>query len=195
MSTRPTGAVSATGHRRSNERTNAQWYAVIVGAVLLLVGLLGFLVDSDFHMGHEASGTDLQGDGLFGFEVNGWHNLVHIASGLFLLAMSRKRRTAKTAVLAFGAIYGLVTIIGLIDGNDVLGIFPVNPADNVLHLVLSLAALAAGLTSRADDPLRRDDDIDSSRHGDGRLTGTGATGDKGRDLGTPTTTTRSEARR
>ena len=43
------------------------------------------------------------------------------------------------------SIYGVVTLIGLIDGKDVLGLLPVNPADNVLQIVLTVAALAAGL--------------------------------------------------
>jgi hypothetical protein len=43
-----------------------------------------------------------------------------------------------------------VTIIGLIDGHDVLGLFPVNPADNVLHILLTVAAFAAGLAPAAD---------------------------------------------
>jgi hypothetical protein len=46
------------------------------------------------------------------FEVNGGHNVVHIASGLFLRFM-RRHDTARLAALSFGAIYGVVTIIGL----------------------------------------------------------------------------------
>ena len=64
---------------------------------------------------------------------------------MFLLALMRRHDTARLAALSFGAIYGVVTIIGLIDGKDVLGLFPVNPADNILHIVLTVAAFAAGL--------------------------------------------------
>ena len=46
--------------------------------------------------------------------------------------------------------FGVVTIIGLIDGKDVLGLFPVNPADNILHIVLTVAAFAAGLAPLRD---------------------------------------------
>ena len=130
----------------SHERTPAQWYCLLVGAVLLLVGLLGFAVDSNFD-----TGSNIDGDKLIGFEVNGIHNLVHILSGLVLLAMHRRRDTAKTAALAFGVVYGLVAIIGLIDGDTVLGLLPVNPADNVLHIVLAAVGIAAALASRADD--------------------------------------------
>ena len=172
MTHQRTGAVAAGSHdgsqhhqRRDHGRTLAQWYATLVGATLLLIGLLGFISDATFDTGT----SGLQGDGFLGFEVNGWHNLVHLVSGLFLLSMAKKRRTAKAAVTAFGVIYGLVALIGLIDGNDVLGIIPVNGADNVLHIALSALALYCGLTSRGDDPMRRDHDLDAPRHESGRF--------------------------
>jgi len=145
------GAVAAGGTGRAHDRgrTPAQWYAYVVGATLVLVGLLGFIADATFD-----TGTKIQGDGFLGFEVNGWHNLVHLASGLFLLAMAPKRASAKTAAIAFGVVYGIVTIIGLIDGNDVLGILPVNAADNVLHIALSAAGLLAGFFRRRTPPDR-----------------------------------------
>jgi len=144
------GATSAVGRgntRRSDAKTPAQLFAYVFGAVLLLVGIIGFFVDSSFD-----TGTAVHGDKLLGiFEVNGIHNIVHIASGLFLLAVAPKRATAKGGVLAFALIYGLVTVIGLIDGEDVLGLIPVNAEDNILHIVLTLAALGAALAARADD--------------------------------------------
>jgi hypothetical protein len=153
---RAVGAGNGAGRR--NGLTPAQLYCLLIGATLLLVGLLGFIADATFDTG--ASGRDndggnvggaLQGDSFLGFEVNGWHNIVHILSGVFLLASFRLRGTAKKAALAFGVVYGIVTIIGLIDGNDVLGLIPVNPADNVLHLVLSLLGIASALVSPATE--------------------------------------------
>ena len=105
----------------------------------------GFIVESAFE-----TSSSVQGDDLIIFEVNGWQNVVHIASGLFLLALMRRRDTARLAALSFGVIYGIVTIIGLIDGNDVLGLFPVNAADNILHVVLTLAAFAAAFAPLRD---------------------------------------------
>ena len=143
-----TGSEGATRDRDRNDgRTPAQWFSYIFGAVLVLVGLLGFLVDSTFD-----TGQPLDGDDLFGlFEINGIHNVVHILSGLFLLALAGKRKTAKTGALAFGVIYGIVTLIGLIDGKDVLSLFPVNPYDNVLHIALTVAAIGSALVSKAND--------------------------------------------
>jgi hypothetical protein len=149
-----TGA-RASGAQRTNthtgidhdKRTPAQWYCLLFGGTLLLVGLIGFLANASF-----VTGRELEDDPLLGiFDVNGWHNVVHLASGAFLLALAKKRATAKLAALSFGVVYGLVTVIGFIDGSDVLAIIPVNAADNVLHLVISAAAIVAGLISSGDD--------------------------------------------
>ena len=152
-------AVGGTGNGPARGRaglTPAQVYCLAIGATLLLVGLFGFIADATFDTA--ASGVDpeggnaggsLQGDSFLGFEVNGWHNVVHILSGVFLLASFRARGAARTAALAFGAVYLIVAVIGLIDGNDVLGFIPVNGADNVLHLLLGGLGIASGLASRA----------------------------------------------
>jgi hypothetical protein len=138
--------------------TPAQLYCLLAGLGLLLAGIFGFIADSTFDTSGSAD-TDaggngdgqLQGDSFLGFEVNGWHNVVHLLSGLVLLAAFRKRKIAKTVALAFGLTYGLVALIGLIDGNDVLGFIPVNGADNILHLALSALGIIAALISRGDD--------------------------------------------
>jgi hypothetical protein len=125
------------------DRSPAQWFCLIVGATLVLVGLLGFIAEPDF-------GVDAGSDLLI-FEVNGVHNLVHLASGAFLLALMGRRDTARTAALAFGLVYLVVTVIGFADGSDILGIFPIDAEDNVLHLLLTLAALGAYAASRETD--------------------------------------------
>ena len=121
----------------AGERAPAQLFAVVAGATLVLVGVIGFSADSSFH-----TGADVQGGSLIGFEVNGIHNLVHIASGLLLIVGSGRPGSARAVCTLFGLAYAAVTAIGLIDGEDVLGLFPVNPADNVLHIGLTLLALA-----------------------------------------------------
>ena len=138
-----TGAGAGAG---TDEKTPAQLYSLVFGAVLLLAGILGFFVESNFDFG-----GDTNGDNLIAFEVNGTHNIVHILSGLLGLALWKNRATARMYALGFGAVYLLVTIIGLIQGDNVLGIIPVNGADNVLHLLIAAAGIAAGLASPADD--------------------------------------------
>jgi hypothetical protein len=133
----------------TDNRTPAQLYALIFGAVLLLVGVVGFLVNSSF-----STGSGVEGDNLILFEVNGIHNLVHIASGILGLALAKTASGARAYALGFGAVYLLVAIIGFADGESVLGLIPVNGADNVLHLGIALLGLAAGLAS-APRPVTR----------------------------------------
>jgi Domain of unknown function (DUF4383) len=156
------GGLDARDDGRHTGRTPAQWYCLLAGLGLLLAGIFGWLADGSFDTGSsgdtDAAGNAngaLQGDSFLGLEVNGWHNLVHLLSGLVLLAAFSKRKPAKTVALAFGVVYGVVAVIGLVDGNDVLGLIPINPADNVLHLVLAAAGILAALISPTDEVRRR----------------------------------------
>ena len=153
-----TSASSRTGghvgyedaRHRDRGRTPAQWYCLLAGLALLLAGIGGFIADATFD-----TGSGIDGDSFLGFEVNGWHNVVHVASGLLLLASYRRRASAKTVALLFGITYGAVALIGLIDGDDVLGLIPVNAADNILHIALSAVGILAALASPGDrDALR-----------------------------------------
>ncbi|MCW3040034.1 MAG: hypothetical protein JWM31_1939 [Solirubrobacterales bacterium] len=130
----------------TDTRSPAQLFALAVGAVLLIVGIAGFFVNSSFD-----HGSDVMGDDLIIFMVNGWHNVVHILSGLFLLAIAGRRDVARKGVLAFAVIYAIVTVYGFVDGKTILHLVCVDDQDNVLHLVLTLAALAAGLATRTTD--------------------------------------------
>ena len=131
---------------RDDRRTPAQWYCLLAGLALLLAGVFGFISDSSFD-----TGDGVQGDLFLGFEVNAIHNLIHVVSGLVLLAAAPKRASARAVALAFGLVYGLVAVIGLIDGEDVLGLIPINAADNLLHIALAALGIITGLISRDDD--------------------------------------------
>lgn len=132
-----------------NRRTPAQVYALVFGVTLLVAGIAGFFADSSFD-----TGSGVQGSDLIVFEVNGWHNLVHIASGLLGLALMGTAAGARAYALGFGAVYLAVTIWGFVDGSDVLGLIPVNSADNWLHVAIAVTGILAGLAS---DPRRHTD--------------------------------------
>src|SRR4051812_35053534 len=136
-------------------RTPAQWYCLLAGVALLAAGIFGFFADSSFDTGNNVSGGSF-----LGFEVNGIHNLIHVASGLLLLVGSRTRASARLVAIVFGVTYGIVALIGLIDGADVLGLIPINGADNVLHVLLALLGIVAGLVSRDDDRRHSDTLVD-----------------------------------
>lgn len=123
-------------------KTPAQIYALAFGVVLLLVGVLGFFADSSF-----GTGSNVEGGTLIGFEVNGWHNLVHVLSGLLGLALWANPATARMYALGFGVVYLAVTVWGFISGSHVLWLLPVNTADNFLHLVIAATGILAGITS------------------------------------------------
>jgi hypothetical protein len=136
-------AHARTGTVVTDTRTPAQWYCLGAGVALLLAGVLGFFSDSSFD-----TGNAVQGGSFLGFEVNAIHNLVHVASGLLLVAAYRSPASARAVAIGFGLVYGLVAVIGLIDGEDVLGLIPINAADNVLHVALAALGVIAGLMSR-----------------------------------------------
>ena len=135
--------------RPASGRTLAQAYCLVAGLVLLLAGALGFISDAHF-------GTATDGRGEFlGFAVNGWHNVVHIASGLFLLAVRGEAARARAGALVFGVLYGAVAVWGFITGDSVLGIVAIDRADNWLHAGLAALAILSALASPAasyEDP-------------------------------------------
>ena len=136
-------AETTTARTTTDEgRTPAQLYSLVFGITLLAVGILGFFANATW-----GTGSDVSGDNLIIFEVNGWHNLVHIASGLVGIAMAGKAASARLYALGFGAIYLVVTIFGFITGDHVLWFIPVNTADNFLHLAIAVTGIAAGLAS------------------------------------------------
>jgi uncharacterized protein DUF4383 len=136
-------------HRDS---TPARLYAGLIGAVLLVAGIIGFFYSSSF-------GSPGETDPVFGIlEVNGWHNLVHIASGVLgLLAYSAGSAASRTYALAFGAVYLVVAIWGFVigDGESILGFIPVNTEDNILHLILGVLGLGAYAASDPEAAERR----------------------------------------
>ena len=130
----------------------AQVFAVVVGLVLVAAGAIGFAVDSSFH-----TGGGVTGHKLLGLEVNGWHNLVHIATGALLLAGSGSRSAARGVCRLFGLGYVVVTIAGIAGGDDAFGLIPINAPDDVLHGVLAFGALLASRRSKEHrDALARD---------------------------------------
>ncbi len=124
--------------------TPARLYCTLVGAALVITGIIGFFYSSGFETG--AAEVANETDDVFGIlAVNGWHNLLHIALGLSSLAFAGSPTGARAYCLGIGLVYVVLAIWGFIDSDGVLlGLIPVNDEDNVLHLVLGLVGLGAG---------------------------------------------------
>jgi Domain of unknown function (DUF4383) len=148
--TRERAVVDGTGGagEARGGRSPAQWFCLVVGALLVLIGLLGFFVEAKFDTSVGGDPGQIDGENFLFFEVNGWHNLVHLLSGAVLLFAAFRHAAARTAAIVFGMVYLAMAVIGMIDGHDLFGVVPIDPADNVLHLLLGAAGLAAGLLSR-----------------------------------------------
>ncbi|MBG6216008.1 hypothetical protein IWX75_000445 [Arthrobacter sp. CAN_A6] len=139
---------------RPGEKTNVQKAALAVGAVFLLVGVLGFIpgITAPYEelgfAGHESGALLL---GLF--QVSILHNLVHLLFGIAGIAMARTISGARSYLLYGGIIYLVLWIYGLlIDMDSAANFVPLNGADNWLHLFLGIGmiALALALTRTKD---------------------------------------------
>lgn len=107
--------------------------ALVLGAVLALIGILGPIV-----AGREGL--------LFGFGRNYLHDAIHLLSGLAGLAAGYYAggRFAEEYHKALGVTYLLVVILGFVAFDLMAELINLNMADNLLHLVLAVAFLAVG---------------------------------------------------
>jgi hypothetical protein len=125
----------------------ARLYATLVGAVLVVAGIIGFFYEASF-----ATGNEIVSDDVFGLlAVNGWHNIVHILFGLLGLALAGNTDSARFYCLFSGVVYLVLAIWGflVVDNGigDLISLVPVNNEDNVLHLILSLTGFAAAFAT------------------------------------------------
>lgn len=127
-------------------RSPAQLFCLVFGVVLVAAGVLGFFVEASFDVQE-----NVPRETLVLFDVNGWHNVVHLVSGAVLLALAGSYAGARTAALGLGAVYVVVVIAGFIAGNDgtIISLIPINTEDNILHLLIAAAGIGAGLATPA----------------------------------------------
>jgi hypothetical protein len=137
--------------------TALQKAALAVGAVFLLVGILGFVpgittgYDTMTMAGHHSEAMLL---GVFNVSI--LHNIVHLAFGVAGLLMARSFAGARTYLIGGGVIYLVLFVYGLvIDHASAANFVPVNSADNWLHLVLAIGMIGLGVAlSRANSGAR-----------------------------------------
>ena len=108
----------------------------VIGALMILVGILGFGVH-----------------GLFGMHLGPVHNVIHLTSGALALYFGLKGTlsTARAFSLVFGGVYALLGLIGLSAG-DASGTWTLIPhqlvlgtVDHFVHVALGALLLFAGL--------------------------------------------------
>lgn len=118
-----------------------------LGAVFLLVGILGFIPGITTDYGSmEFAGRDSGAELLGVFEVSILHNLVHLLFGVAGLALARTVAGARAFLVGGGAVYLVLWLYGLvIDLDDSANFVPFNDADNWLHLVLGVVMVVLGV--------------------------------------------------
>ena len=128
-------------------RTKIQKTALAIGAVFLLVGVLGFIpgITTNYEAlgfaGHESEALLL---GIF--QVSVLHNIVHLLFGAAGIAMAGSAAQSRNYLLVGGAIYLVLWLYGLLIGHETAANFvPVNTADNWLHFVLGAAMIGLGV--------------------------------------------------
>lgn len=124
-----------------NGTTVNQKFAYGIGAVYLLIGLLGFAVTGGLEF------ASPEGASLIGFDVNPLHNIVHLALGAaWLIGARAGGMAARSTNLAVGAVLLLVGVAGfLIDLESSANILAIDMADNWLHLLSGLASLGVAM--------------------------------------------------
>ncbi|SCL37173.1 protein of unknown function [Micromonospora pallida] len=131
--------------------------AQLVGAVFLLVGVLGFVPGITYDVGEMTFAGHHSDAKLLGlFQVSVLHNLVHLAFGVAGLALARTVSGARTYLVGGGAIYLVLWLYGLvIDFDSGANFIPLNTADNWLHLLLGIGMIALGITLTRGSPAAR----------------------------------------
>lgn len=109
-------------------------FATVLGAILLLIGIIGFVNDPVLGI----------------FSVNGLHNLVHLLSGAIgiIVGVWGGIVASRWYNRIFGIVYGLVAILGLLNVQWFIDLLDVNNADDWLHVLIAVASLAVGFSRK-----------------------------------------------
>lgn len=141
---------------RAEERTGRRHgllttFAVLVGIVFLVVGILGFVPGITTNLGElQWYGHESRAE-LFGiFQVSVLHNAVHLLFGVLGLLMAWAAVPALVYLVGGGVIYLALWIYGMvIERESEANVFPLNAADDWLHLFLGAGMIILGLVGWA----------------------------------------------
>lgn len=124
-------------------RTNIQKAALAVGAVFLLVGVLGFIPGVTTDFGELSfAGPESHAHLLGIFQISILHNIVHLLFGVAGVTMAKTVAGAYNFLLWGGIIYAVLFVYGLVVPEESSANFvPLNLADDLLHLVLALGMI------------------------------------------------------
>ncbi|MBI3998190.1 MAG: DUF4383 domain-containing protein [Armatimonadetes bacterium] len=110
----------------------AKMYCQVVGVVLIVLGIIGFLTNE-----------------LITLQFVPVHNWIHLITGVILAYLGFTGTSVKVGAQVFGVIYTIVGVVGFFGGGTfpVLN-FPVSTLYNLVHLVIGLWGLWAGFGAK-----------------------------------------------
>ena len=134
-------------HDERTTGSRVQAASALVGAVFLLVGVLGFVPGiTTPYDGLEAAGHDSHAELLGLFQVSTLHNVVHLLFGVAGMVLARTRSAARGFLVGGGVVYLVLSLYGsVVDQQSQANVVPLNTADNWLHLVLGIGTIALGI--------------------------------------------------
>ena len=135
----------------------AKTIATLVGAVLVLVGIVGFVVGKP---------ADPMTPNFIGTHLTFSHNIVHVLTGAISLyfGLAGTLAAARMFDIVFGIVYGLLGVCGFLlgSGNDrmwealsSLGLH-LGTMDHIVHILLGVLYLIGGLMTKAVVTASRD---------------------------------------
>jgi len=144
---------SGDGASAEERRRPVQSFALFVGSVFLLVGVLGFVPGVTSGFGEMTFAGPHSEALLFGvFAVSVLHNLVHLLFGLFGLLAAKRTATARGYLVVGGGVYLLLWVYGSAVGEHMAAnVVPFNIADNWLHLGLGAGMILLGVAATVSE--------------------------------------------
>jgi len=132
------------GRSASTDRSNvARTFALVIGLGYVAAGVIGFTVTG--FTGPIVLNTD---DAFLGFfDLNVFHNIVHVAIGGGLIIASRMSDVTITqgVLVGVGLFYTLAALLGFLNYLQIISINTSLSVDNFFHLFTGAVALIFGL--------------------------------------------------
>ena len=129
----------------------AKTIAKLLGIVLVLVGLIGFVVGAS---------ADPMTPNFIGTHLTTSHNLVHIITGAIALyfGFAATLSAARLFCIVFGAVYALLGVAGFLLGTGPDRMFEalaslglhLGTMDHLVHILLGVVFLIGGFLTKAD---------------------------------------------
>lgn len=118
-----------------------------IGLVFLLLGALGFVPGVTTNIESMSLASHHSNAMLLGiFQVSILYNIAHVLFGVAGLAFAKTMSSARRYLVLGGATYLTLFVFGLMVTQGPSATFvPMNPADDSLHLLLSIAMIIFGL--------------------------------------------------